>query len=150
MLTNFGQARFAAGAEPKARLIFTLVANPDEKAATVEVGDRNAPGKKIRVLEQPILDQSAIASAEVVKVRGGNAVSLKMTNDGAARLKEATSHNVNRHLAIVFDGQVIFAPVIRDPVEGAVLITGKDPGLTDNEAAAIVKAVQKSKASPEK
>src|SRR6185369_9459580 len=97
-------------AEPKARLEFTLVANPDEKKSAVEVEDRTQPGKKILVLKQPILDQTAIASAQPVQIDGKNAVSLKMTKDGGAKLKAATSSNIGRKFAIVFDGKLIFAP----------------------------------------
>jgi len=148
LLVTSGQvgAAIQADAKPKARLEFTLVATPEEKSVAIEVEDRNSPGKKILVLKQAILDQSSIASAEVIKAGSGNAVSLKMTKEGAALLKEATSRNVNRQMAIVFNGQVIFAPVIRDPIEGSVLITGKDPGLSDKEAGAIVDAIQSAKA----
>ena len=138
-------ARAAAADAPrdgKARLQWSLVANADEKADVIEADDPAAPGGKLRVLKDALLDETGIATAEVTKVDGKNAVSVKMTKEGADRLGRATAANVNRRIAVLLDGRVIFAPVIRSRISEAAMITGGGQGFSDKEAKAIVDAIR--------
>jgi preprotein translocase subunit SecD len=128
--------------DAKPRLRFALVASADEKADVIEVDDPAAPGGKLRVLKDAFLDETGIATAEVTTVDGKNAVSLKMTKEGADRLGRATAANVNRRVAVLFDGRVIFAPVIRSRISDAAMITGGGQGFSDKEAKAIVDAIR--------
>src|SRR4051794_16216856 len=82
--------------ETKPRLQWSLVAGPDEKGNVIEVDDPGAPGGKLRMLKDAFLDERDIESAEVTKVDGKPAVSLKMTKDGAVRVGHVTAANVNR------------------------------------------------------
>lgn len=45
-------------------------------------------------------------------------IAFKFNNDGAVQFGEITSRNVNRKLAIILDGVVQSAPVIRSPITG--------------------------------
>ena len=138
------QARAAADAtQPgKPRLQWSLVAGADEKGDVIEVDDPAAPGGKLRVLKDAFLDETGIAAAEVTKVEGKPAISLKMTKDGADRVSRVTAANLNRRVAVLFDGRVIFAPVIRSRISDAAMITGGADGLSDKDAKAIVDAVR--------
>ena len=138
------QARAAADAtQPgKARLQWSLVAGADEKGDVIEVDDPAAPGGKLRVLKDAFLDETGIASAEMSTLEGKPAISLKMTKDGAARLSKITRANTGRRVAVLFDGRLIFAPVIRDPMSDAAMITGGADGLSDKDVKAIVDAVR--------
>ena len=138
------QARAAADAtQPgKPRLQWSLVAAADEKGDVIEVDDPGAPGGKLRVLKEAFLDERGIESAEVTKDQGRTAVSLKMTKEGAERVSKVTGDNVNRRVAVVFDGRVVFAPVIRSKIGDAAMITGGPDGLSDKDAKAIVGAVR--------
>ena len=127
--------------EPKPRLQWSLVAGADEKGDVIEVDDPGAPGGKLRVLKDAFLDERGIESAELTKVEGKTAVSLKMTKDGAARVGRVTAANINRRVAVLFDGRVVFAPVIRDRIGDAAMITGGEQGLSEKDAKAIVDAV---------
>jgi preprotein translocase subunit SecD len=138
------QARAAADAtQPgKPRLQWSLVAGADEKGDVIEVDDPTAPGGKLRVLKDAFLDETGIASAEVTEVEGKPAISLKMTKDGADRVGRVTAANLNRRVAVLFDGRVIFAPVIRSRISDAAMITGGADGLSDKDTKAIVDAVR--------
>jgi preprotein translocase subunit SecD len=141
------QLALAADAPPdaKPRLRWSLVASADDKAGVVEVDDASAPGGKLRVLKDAFLDESGIESAEVTTVDGKTAVSLKMTKDGAARLGRVTADNLNRRVAVLFDGRVVFAPVIRTRISDAAMITGGPQGLDEKDAKAIAEAVRTAK-----
>jgi len=142
----------AADAPPSAkpRLQWSLVANADDKAGVIEVDDAGAPAGKLRVLKDAFLDESGIESAEVTTVDGKTAVSLKMTKDGAARLGRVTAENVNRRVAVLFDGRVVFAPVIRTRISDAAMITGGEKGLDEKDAKAIADAIRSARAEDAK
>ena len=57
--------------------------------------------------------------------RNQNAIGLKFNAEGAARLKEVTTKNRHRQLAIILDGLVQSAPNIETPIpDGLGQITG--------------------------
>jgi preprotein translocase subunit SecD len=136
--------------ETKPRLQWSLVAGSDEKGDVIEVDDPGAPGGKLRVLKDAFLDERGIESAEVTKVEGKPAVSLKMTKDGAARVGRVTAASVNRRVAVLFDGRVVFAPVIRDRIGDAAMITGGEKGLDEKDAKAIADVVRTARAEDAK
>jgi len=52
-------------------------------------------------------------------------LSIEFTPQGTAKLAELTNKNINKRLAIVFDGKVLQAPVIKEPIaRGQAQITG--------------------------
>ncbi len=72
------------------------------------------------------------ASTTFDQQSGGPAVSFRFDASGGRRFGQATTDNVGRPFAIVLDGKVISAPVIRQPIlGGSGIITG---GFTVQEA----------------
>jgi preprotein translocase subunit SecD len=65
---------------------------------------------------------------------------LALTTAGAERFAQITGNNINRRLAIVFDGKVISAPVIKSRISGIGVITGD---FSEEEVARIVKALNR-------
>lgn len=56
---------------------------------------------------------------------GGTSVNLEFNNRGAKRFEKVTTDNANRRMAIILDGVIHSAPVIREPISGGVAsITG--------------------------
>ena len=49
---------------------------------------------------------------------GEPVVTFSLTGAGTRRFARATTDNLNRRMAMVFDGEVISAPVIREPITG--------------------------------
>lgn len=72
------------------------------------VVNRNAPisGKHIRDARQQIDREQGIM------------VAFEMTPEGGAKFGDLTGKNVGRHLAIILDGEVLSAPVIRTAITG--------------------------------
>jgi protein-export membrane protein SecD len=87
-----------------------------------------------------ILDGSALRpSCEAVlnPASGGPLVRFELTPEGAERLKEFTSKNVGAILAIVFDGTILSAPSIVEPItEGAGQIGGGFKSMADAKSLA--------------
>jgi preprotein translocase subunit SecD len=133
----------AVAAEPS-RLQFRIVVDEGDSAASEELPHG---GEKLRVLKDVVLDERGIESAARQADGRNYSVSLKMTAEGAERLKEATSKNIGRRLAVVFDGKVLTAPMIRSMIGESAVITGGSNGFSREEAEAVVKAVGQSKSA---
>ncbi len=69
--------------------------------------------KRIRVSGDQLVD-----AQPTIDQGGRSIVNFRFNNAGARRFGETTQNNVNRHLAIVLDGKVVSAPVIREPILG--------------------------------
>ena len=65
-------------------------------------------------------DQVASAKAGIVDNNGQQefVVSLSFTEDGAADFAEATSANVGKHIAIIYDGELYSYPVVNQAITG--------------------------------
>jgi hypothetical protein len=51
-------------------------------------------------------------------------VSVQFLQGGAERMKQATATHVGRPMAILIDGAVVMAPVVRSPISDSAVITG--------------------------
>jgi preprotein translocase subunit SecD len=61
---------------------------------------------------------------------GGPAVAIILTTEGARKMAALTTAQMNRPIALLLDGQVIWAPVVRSTVEKEAVLTGGPGGLT--------------------
>ena len=65
------------------------------------------------------------ASARVVQDSlGGPGIELILTEDAALRMEELTAAWIGKPLAILINGEVVTAPVIRSVMQGAMIIEG--------------------------
>ena len=75
----------------------------------------------------------SLTSADVMRAEPGRgpdgrmAVSVVFTDAGAKKMRDLSVAQMNKLLAIVLDGKVIFAPMIRSEINKEALITGNDP-----------------------
>ncbi|MCO4743442.1 MAG: hypothetical protein KC912_01550 [Proteobacteria bacterium] len=86
------------------------------------------------------LDNSHIASARAdVDIQGGPMVQVWLTSDGGETFYALTERNVGRQIVVALDGQVLMAPVVREPIPGGmVAITlGGQGGSGETLAAAL-------------
>jgi SecD/SecF fusion protein len=102
-----------------AKLTFHLAAEGDSRAATVSLRDA-AGGMEYRLAERPALEGEHLIDARVGfdQLTGEPLVSFELDREGARRFADLTRDNVGRVLAIVLDGRVISAPVIRGAIPG--------------------------------
>ena len=79
-----------------------------------------------------VLDAQAIANS----VSNEPVVAFRLDSRGSERVKWATTRNIGKPFAVILDGQVISAPIIREPIEhGTVQISGNFTAKNANELA---------------
>ena len=109
------------------RLQFRLVAETNSAGATDDFPDPNGGTNKLRLLRDVLLDETAVASATMTNSTIGSPdIDVAFTDAGARRFAEITRDNLNRRLAIIFDGVLLSAPTIRSEISGGrAVIAGK-------------------------
>jgi len=108
-----------------AKLSFRLV---DEAASmdgrgrasptTERMPDQDEPGRFWVVQRHVMVSGDTLVDAQPSFQEGMPVVSFRFDSQGGKRFGEATRTNVGRLFAIVLDGKVISAPVIREPILG--------------------------------
>jgi preprotein translocase subunit SecD len=104
-----------------------------EGLTEVTVAVRNTT-HKVYVHKEAVIDNTDIASAGVVKdktVSADNdpegerfAVEVELTKEGQEKLTKLTTDSVGQPLAILIDGKVVSAPVVRSTIRKKFEITG--------------------------
>ncbi|MDR3000277.1 MAG: protein translocase subunit SecD [Fibromonadaceae bacterium] len=103
--------------------------------------------KKLYLLKRRVeMDGKDIANANPYRVSDGLsagqvAVSLRFKGLGPKKFASVTGNNIGKQMAIVLDGQVISAPVIRDRIpNGEAQITGLDDMAEATQLAVVLRA----------
>lgn len=133
--------------------IWTSFTPPVQAAVRFEVRlaeDKSAPGlreakvtdsgRSIYLHDEVVVSNGDIAAARSIQVERHYRVSVTFTRAGAERMKAATKGNIGKVFAILLDGRVVMAPVIRSSIEGEAVITGN---LTKAQAQSIVDGITK-------
>jgi len=83
-------------------------------------------GERIYLHPETVVNNSDIVRAEVIpgSTPSTFGVSVTLTRDGAARMFQATQSHLGRPLAILIDGQVVAAPVVRGAIGASGIISG--------------------------
>ena len=109
---------------------FQLQLVSDEPADDTELLTNNAGGaggETLRVQKAPLLDYTAISSATVSTnlSSGAPQIDIELSDVGKELFAAVTRENINKRLAIVLDGKVFSAPVIRSEItDGKAQISG--------------------------
>ena len=77
---------------------------------------------------------------------GGPAVAIVLTDEGAKKMAELSGSQTNKPIALMLDGQVIWAPIVRGSIGKEAVLTGGQGGLTqsaDRSPDRVVQAVVK-------
>jgi len=88
-----------------------------------------------------MLTNADIASARVKAPTGsgGHGIEVIFTEQGRQTFASVTENNVEKHLAIIVDGEIVSAPIIKSPITGGMaLITGD---FTEAEANRIAEGI---------
>ncbi len=108
-----------------AHMTFQLVDDTANPAAPPPPGIvflpmENNPTQKIGVRRRVDVDGADLTDARAANdpQSGEWVVDFTFNSEGARRFADVTRANVNRRFAIVLDGKVISAPVIREPITG--------------------------------
>ncbi|MGH6760076.1 MAG: protein translocase subunit SecD [Phyllobacterium sp.] len=134
-----------------AKMAFHMVANGDF-GDTPPPGVTIMPDSKNPTITYPIEDRVALSGERLTDARAGfdqrtnePIVSFRFDNVGARQFAEITQQNVNRPFAIVLDGKVLSAPVIREPITGG---SGQISGNFTVEDTVILSALLRAGALP--
>jgi hypothetical protein len=113
--------------------------------------DKPAPGlreakvsgsqQSVYLHDEIIVTNSDISAAKVVAGGGPSEyrVDVEFNASGAAKMRAATGDHIGKLAAILLDGQVVMAPVIRSPIGSSALITGH---FTKTQAEEIVNGIR--------
>ena len=110
-----------------AKLEFRLVADPGEPAGDVETLPMQTGPGAVQVEKRVMVDGGDLVDAQQSfdQQTGEPDVTFRFNLRGGQKFGQVTSENVGRPFAIVLDGKVISAPVIRSPITGGTgQITG--------------------------
>jgi hypothetical protein len=98
--------------------------------------DRPAPGlreakvsgsdRSVYLHDEVIVTNSDIAVARVVPGHGPSeySIGVEFNASGAEKMRAATANHIGKLVAILLDGQVVMAPVLRTPIGASARITG--------------------------
>ncbi len=94
---------------------------PGLREAKVSGSDRS-----VYLHDEVVVDNGDIAEARVVPGSSPSqyAVAIKFNASGAEKMTAATGSHIGKHLAILLDGKVVMAPVLRSPIGASAVITG--------------------------
>lgn len=86
-----------------------------------------------------LISEDDVDNASVTTQNGFPAVALTFTDAGTVKFARVTGANIGRHLAMIVDGRLLSAPMIRDTIRaGKAVITGD---LSEEEAHSIAEAL---------
>jgi hypothetical protein len=83
-------------------------------------------GRTIYLQRTAVLTNGDIARAEVVEgtAPGTFGVAVEFTAEGAAKIFQVTQRHLGRPIAILLDGNVALAPIVRSPIRSSATING--------------------------
>jgi hypothetical protein len=82
--------------------------------------------RSVYLYDEAIVDNSDIASAQVVQGSPPSqyAVDVKFNASGAEKMRAATAGHIGKPIAILIDGQVVMAPVVRSAISASAVVSG--------------------------
>lgn len=97
--------------------------------------------RSVYLHDEVIVTNGDIAVARVVPGPGPSeySIGIEFKASGAAKMRAATGNHLGKLLAILLDGQVVMAPVLRSPIGASARITGN---FTQPQAERIVNGIQ--------
>ena len=128
-----------ADAGPHIKLALHLAEDkPTEKCKEETVSSTR---QKVYLHPEALLTEKDVAEANVTQTdKGEPAISVIFTREGGKKMATLTEANQGKRLAIVVDGKVINAPVIRSKIVDRAVITGR---FTKAEAEKIAKEINR-------
>jgi hypothetical protein len=91
--------------------------------------------------QQVVVTNSDIGSAQVLPgdAPGQYAVEIEFNASGAKKMLRATTAHIGKPMAILIDGQLVMAPLLRTPISASAVVTGS---FTKTEAERIANGIR--------
>jgi preprotein translocase subunit SecD len=114
------------GATLQAAVRFELRLAEDAPAAGLREARVSGSNRAIYLHEEVIVTNSDIAQSRVVQGDSASrfGVAVEFNEAGAQRMLQATASHIGKPAAVLIDGEVVAAPVIRGPIRTLGLISG--------------------------
>lgn len=87
-------------------------------------------GDPLWVAPDSRLTAADIARAEARSIDGQSAVAIVLTDEGAKKMAALSAEQLNNPIALLLDGKVIWAPIVRSAIGKEAILTGGPGGLT--------------------
>jgi preprotein translocase subunit SecD len=138
---------FASGSRYRSQFAVDVVAAvrfevhlaEERPAAGLREAAASGAGRRIYLHPETVVTNSDIARAEMVQGDAATfSVSVVFNAEGAAKMSRATGNHIGRPLAILLDGEVVMAPVLRSAITTSAMISGR---FTRAEAERIVAGI---------
>jgi hypothetical protein len=81
----------------------------------------NNPSQSVYVADNPLMTNADIKEAVLLNDNGHIGVEIILNASGVSKIKEATTNNIGKRMAMMVNGQVICAPRIREPISDTQL-----------------------------
>ena len=113
----------------------------DRPASGLREAKVSGSGRAVYLHDEVIVGNSDIAVARVVPGGGPSeySVGIEFKASGAEKMRVATGNHIGKLVAILLDGQVVMAPVLRTPIDVSARITGN---FTRAQAERIVNGIE--------
>ncbi len=127
--------------EVHAAVNFEVRLAEDHPAPGLQAAKISGSGQVIYLHDEVVVANGDVERAEVAPGSSPAEfnVSVELTAAGGEKMRSITERNIGKRLAILLDGQVVMAPVIRSPISSSAMITGR---FTRAEAERIVNGIR--------
>ena len=123
----FGSRSWTPGSTTvQAAVRFEVRLAEDQPAAGLRAVKVTGADRTIYLHEEIVITNADIESSAIVPGKGPSqfGVGVRLTAEGARKMREATANHAGRPLAILIDGEVVMAPTLRSAVSDSALISG--------------------------
>ena len=113
-----------AGAELVAAIRFEVRLAEDHPAPGLRQAVIAGSERTIHLHPIAVIGNGDIRTAQVIEDGTAFDVTVLFTVEGAAKMRRATAAHIGRPLAILFDGEVVTAPIVRVQIDDVAVIDG--------------------------
>ena len=96
-------------------------------------------GESVFVHAEAVLTNEHVESAVVSTRQGRSVVEITLTDGGSERLARFTREHVGKYMAMLLDGKLLSAPIIRAPITGNRAVI--DGGFSEEEAQRVAQGI---------
>jgi hypothetical protein len=107
-----------------AQVRFEIRLAEDHPIPGLQVAEVGNTGPLVYLHPEMLAGNDDVADAWVVDANPGFDVGVQMRPEAADRMRQATRGHVGRPVAILIDGRVAMAPIVRSPIGDSAVITG--------------------------
>jgi preprotein translocase subunit SecD len=125
----------------QAAIRFEVRLAEDRPASGLHEAKVSGSHRSVYLHDEVIVTNGDIAAARVVQGGGPSqyAISIEFNASGAEKMRAATGNHIGKPVAILLDGQVIMAPLLRTTIGPSAEITGN---YTRTQAERIVRGIE--------